>query len=79
MSAKIIVLNPHLARAPGRAVSDAETSALAELRRARIRIAQLESSLTQAMQDSLKHFNRAREAERMLEKNGASNVAAKTS
>ena len=67
MSAKIIVLNPHMNRINQRAVSDAETSALAELRRARIRIAQLESSLTQAIQDSLNHYNRAREAERILE------------
>ena len=67
MSAKIIVLNPHLSPRNGRAVHDAEASALAELRRARIRIAQLEANLTQAMQDSLNHFNRARDAERMLE------------
>ena len=37
-----------------------------ELRRARIRIAQLENSLTEAMRDNLANFNRAREAERRL-------------
>lgn len=39
---------------------------MTELRRARIRIAQLESSLTEAMRDNLANFNRAREAERRL-------------
>lgn len=38
-----------------------------ELRRARIRISQLETSLTEAMRDNLANFNRAREAERRLE------------
>ncbi|MFK7942944.1 MAG: hypothetical protein AB8B85_08555 [Paracoccaceae bacterium] len=37
-----------------------------ELRRARIRIAQLETSLTEAMRDNLSNFNRARDAERQL-------------
>ena len=37
-----------------------------ELRRARVRIAQLERNLTQAMRDSLANYNRAREAERRL-------------
>ncbi len=37
-----------------------------ELRRARIRIAQLEASLSQAMRDNLANYNRAREAEREL-------------
>lgn len=42
-----------------------------ELRRARIRIAQLEASLTEAMRDNLANFNRARKAERELEKLGS--------
>ncbi len=42
-------------------------SAVNELRRARIRIAQLEASLSEAMRDSLANFNRARAAERSLE------------
>ena len=41
-----------------------------ELRRARIRIAQLEASLTEAMRDNLANFNRARQAERRLEELG---------
>ena len=49
-----------------RATEDAEASAVGELRRARLRIAQLERNLTQAMRDSLNHYNRAREAERRL-------------
>ncbi|MEL7470811.1 MAG: hypothetical protein ACFB03_06295 [Paracoccaceae bacterium] len=43
-----------------------QRTTLAELRRARIRIAQLEASLTEAMRDSLANFNRARDAEQML-------------
>lgn len=66
MSATIIELTPHLTRSQDRAVPNAEASALSELRRARIRIAQLEANLTQAMKDSLVHFNRARQAERRL-------------
>ncbi|MEM7057067.1 MAG: hypothetical protein AAF557_05715 [Pseudomonadota bacterium] len=66
MSATIIELTPHLSRSLHRAVPDAEISALSELRRARIRIAQLEANLAQAMNDSLMHFNRARHAERKL-------------
>ena len=42
-------------------------SVMSELRRARIRIAQLEASLSEAMRDSLANFNRARDAERSLE------------
>ena len=63
MSATIIELTPHLSHPPTRAVPDAEAAALSELRRARIRIAQLEANLAQAMRDSLTHFNRARLAE----------------
>ncbi|MEM1160708.1 MAG: hypothetical protein AAGJ28_07225 [Pseudomonadota bacterium] len=50
-----------------RATPDAEEAALSELRRARVRIVQLERNLTEAMRDSLTHFNRARDAERRLE------------
>ena len=71
MTAKIISL-PFAARDAER-TSDAkpmqnetEHSVVNELRRARIRIAQLEASLTEAMQDSLANFNRARDAERSL-------------
>jgi len=45
---------------------EAEAAAVAELRRARLRIAHLERNLTQAMRDSLANFNRARDAERKL-------------
>ena len=68
MSAKIISL-PFVK--PGdaqRAATHPEVqSTNAELRRARIRIAQLEASLSEAMRDSLANFNRARDAERSLE------------
>ena len=67
MTATIIDLaSRHSVRTPQR-TADAEESALVELRRARIRIAQLEASLTQAMRDNLTNFNRARAAERQLE------------
>lgn len=68
MTATIIELHPKAGYVPmPRATPNAEGAALAELRRARIRIAQLEASLTQAMRDSLVNFNRARAAERRLE------------
>ncbi len=38
----------------------------AELRRARIRIAQLEASLAEALRDNVAHFDRARESELRL-------------
>jgi arginine deiminase len=45
-----------------------EHAALAdELRRARIRILQLESSLTSALRDAVRHHDRALDAERNLE------------
>lgn len=68
MSAKIISLpfRGHAAQ-PG---DDTRDDARLELRRARIRIAQLEASLTQAMRDSLTNFNRARAAERALAERG---------
>ncbi|MEM9060174.1 MAG: hypothetical protein AAGD13_06890 [Pseudomonadota bacterium] len=72
MSAKVIAL-PSANRlvADPSALEDDERTTLAELRRARIRIAQLEASLTEAMRDSLANFNRARDAERMLAEAGS--------
>lgn len=67
MSATIIDLASRHVRRTARATRDAEASAISELRRARIRIAQLEASLTQAMRDNLTNFNRAKDAERELE------------
>lgn len=67
MSAKIISL-PY-GNTLERATPDDELDAsvlAGDLRRARIRIAQLEASLTEAMRDSLSNFNRARAAERQL-------------
>ena len=68
MSAKIISLpfRAHTIQLGENAQDDARL----ELRRARIRIAQLEASLTQAMRDSLTNFNRARKAERALAERG---------
>ena len=67
MSAKIIAL-PVADRVDDGAVSapEDENAVTKELRRARIRIAQLEASLSEAMRDSLANFNRARDAERSL-------------
>ena len=65
MSAKIISL-PFADRVEKRDVEEHDTSQSQELRRARIRIAQLEASLSEAMRDSLVNFNRARDAERSL-------------
>ncbi|MEL7152836.1 MAG: hypothetical protein AAFN51_03365 [Pseudomonadota bacterium] len=65
MSAKIISL-PFADRVEKREVDGQDTSQSQELRRARIRIAQLEASLSEAMRDSLVNFNRARDAERSL-------------
>jgi len=68
MSATIIDLRSRQdVTQPPRATPHAEGSAMAELRRARLRIAQLEARLTKAMRDSLVNFNRARDAERRLE------------
>ena len=65
MSATIIPM-PGLPEGDADLLEKAEPLML-ELRRARIRIAQLETSLTEAMRDNLANFNRAREAERRLE------------
>lgn len=68
MSAKIIAL-PFQNRSEDFAngVGHDDRTTTAELRRARIRIAQLEASLSEAMRDSLANFNRARDAERTLQ------------
>lgn len=55
----------------GRANNDAESAAQEELRRARLRIVQLERNLTTAMRDSLKNYKRAREVERLLQEREA--------
>ena len=55
------------ARSPRRMTPEERDRALhAELRRARIRIAQLECSLNAALRDGLAHLERARAAERCL-------------
>jgi hypothetical protein len=51
---------------PSESAGAGERALRAELRRARIRIAQLESSLTEALRDNVAHFERAREAEARL-------------
>ena len=65
MSATIISLPSHHPRETGS--DDPDSSMFVELRRARIRIAQLEASLTEALRDNLANYNRARDAERRLE------------
>ena len=65
--AEIIDLTAQRGFNPGSRSPRRERTAIAELRRARVRIAQLERSLTMAMQDSLTNFNRARDAERRLD------------
>lgn len=69
MTAKIISL-PFPGRSCSPTGSEYENTR-DELRRARIRIAQLEASLTEAMRDSLTNFNRARAAERTLARSGS--------
>ncbi len=67
MSATIIDLsNRRDFRGVNRVTSNVEAAAIGELRRARLRIAQLERNLTQAMRDSLSNYNRARDAELRL-------------
>ena len=67
MSATIIDLSERRDfRGVNRATPNAEKSAIGELRRARVRIAQLERNLTQAMRDSLTNYNRAKAAEERL-------------
>ena len=66
MTATIIALPTVRQTAQRIPVEEAEQTMMVELRRARIRIAQLEASLTEAMRDNLSNFNRARDAERKL-------------
>ena len=68
MSATIVSLPRHHPQGGG--AEDPNASLFVELRRARIRIAQLEASLTETMRDNLANYNRARDAERRLEKLG---------
>jgi len=68
MSAKIISLPFAHRPDSANAQRQNENTAADELRRARIRIAQLEASLSEAMRDSLANFNRARNAEQTLER-----------
>lgn len=67
MSAKIIELAGRSDLRTAARPADSNQRLVGELRRARMRIAQLERSLTVAIQDSLTNYNRAREAERRLE------------
>lgn len=63
----VIIQMPGAGRLGQRNGADDDPAVLAQdLKRARVRIAQLEASLTQAMRDNLANFNRAREAERKL-------------
>lgn len=67
MTATVISLpnrRDHLA--PQGAAEAGDRALRAELRRARVRIAQLEASLTEALRDNVTHFDRAREAESRL-------------
>ena len=71
MTANVIYLPGWNDRHSGdRATGSEEKKVRNELRRARIRIAQLEASLTQAMCDNLANFVRARDAERLLAERG---------
>ncbi len=79
MTAEIIQLAPRRNEAPSKDSPEdpwaheadmsagAATTICNELRRARIRILQLESSLTAALRDSVRHHDRALGAERRLE------------
>ncbi len=71
MTAEIIQLSPRQDPAgsgeQANAMTDTKLTITDELRRARIRILQLESSLTAALRDSVRHHDRALGAERRLE------------
>jgi len=69
MSAEIIMLKR--TTQTQREVEETPRDMSEELRRAKIRIAQLEANLTAAMQDNLTNYTRARDAERRLEELGA--------
>lgn len=67
MSAEIIALPITRSARPTDTGNPGKLASMpAELRRARMRIAQLEASLAKAMKDSLMNFDRARVAERQL-------------
>ena len=67
MTATVIRLPCRPGRLTAEPSAEADDRALkAELRRARIRIAQLEASLTEALRDNVMHFDRARAAEQRL-------------
>ena len=66
MTATVISLPRRSGRIPAAPVAVEDRALKAELRRARIRIAQLEASLTEALRDNVMHFERAREAEQRL-------------
>ncbi len=67
MTATVISLPRRPGSTPAQPMGGAEERALrAELRRARVRIAQLEASLTEALRDNVQHFERARDAELRL-------------
>jgi NADP-dependent 3-hydroxy acid dehydrogenase YdfG len=67
MTATVISLPGRRQRTMPRDAAAASDRALrAELRRARIRIAQLEASLAEALRDNVAHHDRAREAELRL-------------
>lgn len=67
MTATVIRLPRRPGCAPAQRVEGGEERALrAELRRARIRISQLEASLTEALRDNVVYFERARVAETRL-------------
>mgnify|MGYP005730776667 CR=1 FL=1 len=67
MTAKIINLSARRSAVEEETFEEeSEASVLMELHRARIRIAQLERDLLQAIRDSVAHYDRARDAERRL-------------
>lgn len=67
MTATIITLPRQVAPARVEHPDSSDGSIMVELRRARIRIAQLEATLTATMRDNLANYNRARDAERKLD------------
>jgi hypothetical protein len=67
MTATVIRLPRRPGCLPTQPPGEAEDRALkSELRRARIRIAQLEASLAEALRDNVMHFERARAAEQRV-------------
>ncbi len=67
MTATVISLPSRRQQLAPRDPATANDQALrAELRRARIRIGQLEASLAEALRDNVLHYDRAREAELRL-------------